>query len=262
MAKRKRSVALFEVIQKDKQFGPRGGVLPTPAWWFKNREQGTACGETSRSGNREQGKNPAPLPAPIARPVATETGRSLSEAVMSRSVFSPHITGTSAAIIAGAIIVVAGLGMAWVHFGHHGAASSPQAILAGPAHPEVLDLVGQRTLAPAAAAPQAEPAASIQSPTRQINLNYVRIRLYDTEKGAEQGRDQLLARDIPCTVEHGIPGIAPQLYAVVGLTPFPDSSTPEYAAYVQKIKTIFGAAKSLKLIKWQAAAHESVAGTN
>jgi hypothetical protein len=192
------------------------------------------------------------VPAAAARSGSSEGGRSLSEAVMSRSVFSPHITGTSAAIIAGAIIVFAGLGMAWVHYGHRGSASSsPQAILAGPAHPEVLDLVGQRTLAPAAAAPQAEPAASIQSPTRQINLNYVRIRLYDSEKGAEQGRDQLLARDIPCTVEHGIPGVAPQLYAVVGLTPFPDSSTPEYAAYVQKIKTIFGATKSLKLIKWQ-----------
>jgi hypothetical protein len=249
MAKRKRSVALFEVIQKDKQFGPRGGVLPTPAWWFKNREQVT--------GNREQDKTavtPAPLvPPPVARAGSHEGGRSLSEAVMSRSVFAPQITRTSAAIIAGAIIMVAGLGAGWIHYTHRNT-QSPEAILQGPAHPAVMDLVGQKILAPAApaaASSSAVQAASVQTPLRQINLSYVRIRLYDTQKGAEQGRDLLLSHDIPCTVEHGIPGVAPSLYAVVGLTPFADSSTPDYTAYVQKIKTLFGATKSLKLIKWE-----------
>src|SRR5271170_1206321 len=105
MARRKRSVALFEVIQRDKQFGPRGGVLPTPAWWFKNREQVT--------GNREQEKTPA-APAPLVPPTVPAAGRSLSEAVLSRSVFSPHVTRTSAAIIAGSVVVVALLGFAWV----------------------------------------------------------------------------------------------------------------------------------------------------
>src|SRR5271170_3459125 len=125
MARRKRSVALFEVIQRDKQFGPRGGVLPTPAWWFKNREQVT--------GNREQEKTPA-APAPlvpptVVRPTAPAAGRSLSEAVLSRSVFSPHVTRTSAAIIAGSVVVVALLGFAWVRYGHRDSVSSPEAIM-------------------------------------------------------------------------------------------------------------------------------------
>jgi hypothetical protein len=133
----------------------------------------------------------------------------------------------------------------------------------GPAHPAVLDLVGQRTLAPMAQLPAAAiPAASVEGPSRQVNQNYVRIKLYDSEKTAAQARDLLSQHDIPCTVEHGISGVAPQLFALVGLTPFEDSTTPEYTAYVQKIKSFLGATKTLRLIKWGPAPQESVAKSN
>jgi hypothetical protein len=47
MAKGKHSVALFEVIQKDKRFARKSAPSPlkTPAWWFKSQEKSAAASQ-------------------------------------------------------------------------------------------------------------------------------------------------------------------------------------------------------------------------
>jgi hypothetical protein len=228
MAKQKRSVALFEVINKDKRFDRRGGALPTPAWWYKGK---LAPPPPAPSAPQQ----PQPL---LARPIAPTS--SLSEAVLGGAT-SPELTRTSAAIIGAAVVLVLGIGILWTR--SHRAAASPgvEAILRGPAHPGVLDIAPARSAAVQASDDNELPAlaahaGSVQTPARVPNQNYVVIRVYLTQVSATETRDMLIRNDIPCTIERGLAGVAPG-FAIIGLTPISAIGTPQYNAYVQQIKT-------------------------
>jgi hypothetical protein len=252
MAKRKRSVALFEVIQKDKRFARSGGALPTPAWM----EKGKLLQPITQPPLHTTPAAPAsPQPPASALTRNTPSAASFSEAVLGGRSQGP-LTYTSIAIIAAAVILVAAA-IVWMSIAHRAASgiAEAQALLSGPAHPQVLDVPVSRPPvradAPLDAATPA--AASAQPVARQVNVSYVRIRLYDSQQSAAAARDLLTQHGVPCTVEHGIPGISPPLFAVVGMTAFAATDTPEYTAYIRQIKSIFGGSRPLapRLIKWQ-----------
>jgi hypothetical protein len=247
MAKHKRSVALFEVINKDKRFDRRGGAIPTPSWWYK--------------GKLAAPPPPSPLPQqPQAmQPRQIVPSASLSEAMLGGA-GEPPLTRTSAAIIVGAIVVVLAVGILWTRWSHRTAASpNAAAILHGPAHPDVMDIASPRPapqLPPAVndSAPVATHAASVQTPARVPNQGYVVIRVYLTQFSATQTRDLLNQHDIPCTIERSVPGVSTQGFAVIGLTPFSTIGTTQYTDYIQQIKTVMNS-KSVHpyWIKWPAA---------
>jgi hypothetical protein len=251
MAKRKRA-ALFEVIQKDKRFDRPGGAMAAPAWMFKGKPLPPVAAPAVLAA--------PPLASSVTRHIAPSNA-SLPDAVKG-SMASGPLTRTSVAIIAGAAMVALSLGYVWFRWAHRSSSdvTNAQAVLSGPAHPEVMDIpVPRGPDRPAVlidAAPSATPAASVQTPVRQGNLNYVRIRLYESQKSAAATHDLLVQHGIACTIEHNIPGVAMPLYAVVGLTPFATAGTTEYSAYIARIKAILTAggdtrALSPRLIKWQ-----------
>jgi hypothetical protein len=243
MAKHKRSVALFEVINKDKRFDRRGGAIPTPSWWYK--------------GKLAAPPPPSPLPQqPQAmQPRQIMPSASLSEAMLGGS-GQPPLTRTSAAIIAGAVVVVLAVGILWTRWPRHAAVSPSAAVaLHGPAHPEVMDIAAPLpSVAVNDSAPQAAHAASVQTPTRVANQGYVVIRVYLTQFSATQTRDLLNQHDIPCTIERSVPGVTTQGFAVIGLTPFATIGTTQYTDYIQQIKTVMNS-KTVHpyWIKWPAA---------
>jgi hypothetical protein len=165
---------------------------------------------------------------------------------------------SSAAIIAGAIVLVLAIGIVWTRWSHRAVVQSAQAVLQGPAHPDVMDIAAPRTPPPAAetedSVSAAAPAAAVQAPARQANRGYVVIRVYLTQFSATQTRDLLNQHDIPCTIERGVPGLAAQGFAVIGLTPFDAIGTAQYTHYIQQIKTVMSP-KTMHpyWIKWPAA---------
>jgi hypothetical protein len=245
MAKRKHSVALFEVIQKDKRLARQGGALPAPAWWYKGKSAGAPPVIAPQP--------PPPLSRrlmPAAKPAPADIGARAAS-------ISSQLTPTSAIIISAAVILVVGLAMAWTHLPRR--ASGAQAILQGPAHPEVLDVSGPQSAAPAIATttPPTDSTPVIHPPARLAGTDYVEIHLYDGPKTAASACEYLTEHDVPCTVEHGIPGVAPQFYAVIGLSPFAHSGTPEYVAYIARLKTLLAKLPTSsprafrpRLIKW------------
>jgi hypothetical protein len=101
----------------------------------------------------------------------------------------------------------------------------------------------------------ATPAGATQTPARQPNLLYVRIRLYATQASADATRDILLKHGVSCTVEHAVPGVVVQGYAVMGLDPFVSAGTADYSAYISKIKSALAESGdtrplSPRLLKW------------
>jgi hypothetical protein len=249
MAKRKRT-ALFEVIQKDKR--QSGSPLTVPNWWSKGKAAAPVA------------PTPVEPPPPTARPIAPPA-RSIYE-ILRPYIGDLPLTGTSLAIITAAVVIALSFTFGWIHWGHRAAGGSPNATAAlnGPSHPEVMDIPVPRTPDRTTAIPinttpqQATPAASTLPPTRQPNLSYVCIRLYNSQKSAAATRDLLAQHDIPCTVEHNVPGVQMPLYAVVGLKSFATAGTTDYSDYIAKIKATLvsgGDTKALspRLIKWTGA---------
>ena len=80
--------------------------------------------------------------------------------------------------------------------------------------------------------PAAEPGK------RVTGLNYVIIQSYPDEANAKAAVDALKQYGVPATVEKGLRGYSSGWHTVVGMEPFARTSSPEYAAYVQKINQI------------------------
>jgi hypothetical protein len=119
-----------------------------------------------------------------------------------------------------------------------------------------------QTSTPMPLSQSAMPAAATQLPRRIVNHDYVLIHYYGTAKAARLVADYFNQHGLPCTVEHGIAGVSPHFYVVVGVTPFTHKGTPEYLAYVQQIKNLLkdvpGGSPTIKsfaptLIKWSEA---------
>lgn len=285
MAKRKRSVALFEVIHNDKRFANRGGTLPAPSWWQKTKSAAAAKAAPPPVTRRIM---PAAPPAPILQPIAAssdavqaDAGDSWPAAAPGEKLaplhsshahprkwlgnYSALFTPASIAIIGGTVAVVLAM-VLLVHWWRR--PITTEAILKGPPHPEVLDIAVAKPAAKLPAGAQPTLASATQSPgdksnpqVRQLNQGYVLIHLYETLHSSTNAAAYLNAHDIPCTVEHGIPGVEPRLYAIVGLTPFPRAGTTEYANYILRIRKAYtempgasATARSFKpqWIKWTA----------
>ncbi|MGA2233126.1 MAG: hypothetical protein ABSH22_19665, partial [Tepidisphaeraceae bacterium] len=194
MAKRKRPVALFEVINKDKRFERHTGALKPPAWWFKGRPAPVVAQTPSAEAT-------SPPPPATTQPnvkvtaEASGAGQFAGHSVRHFDRFAPlradfarlkrrlyaRLTPASVGII-GATLVVLGLAVLASRWRRQ---TDVEAILKGPPHPEVLD-VGQAranggvssnlSARPASAAlPPATAAGAVQAPARQVNMGYVVI---------------------------------------------------------------------------------------
>src|ERR1700722_6882278 len=278
MAKRK-LVALFEVIRKDKRFSQQGGSLQTPAW-FKSKPAGAPAPSPVVLTARLEPVEPKPI-TPIApaapahfaeqpaQPIqqdATDSWPIVPNGEMpapldrgTRKKFggSPSpLTPTSAAIIAAAVLVVVASGLAIRHFHHRHSAA--ETALNGPPHSEDLNVgpaISPHASPPLAFGPQANPAAATEGPTRQPNMCYALVRSYANQKTANEICTYLTANGIPCTIEHNLRGVEGHYYTVLGLTPFASGGTPEYAAYVQRMREVLaslpGATQVTKSIRPQ-----------
>jgi hypothetical protein len=333
MAKRKGSVALFEVINKGSQ---RGGGLPTPAWMHKGKlapavtrpvmvttpvrnepnpgkTEPAPVAKTPRALDRAVDKAPKQSKTPVqALPTITESGMDQPDAdhsapdsagihpdagdswpvVAQREDFAPigggpvrrrgrrplRLTSTGVAVIGSCVTLVLGMVLITWHFRHH--ESPAQVALAGPAHPEVLNVAAPRTTAkpngpvasntPSPVKPSsAKLAAAVQTPQRQAAAYFVVLCRYENQKTADLVSAYLNTSGVNCTVEHGLPGLPAQLYAVVGLMPFSSVTSPEYAAYVSQVRLavpkIPGGLPNVKTfrpqpVKWAGAARVGVAG--
>jgi|GEM_PF-1083048 len=277
MAKRKGSIALFEVINRDKGMVRPGGALTTPNWWFKGRavkaepvSPTAVAAPVAKSAARGSLVTPpqSPLPSPQgAHPHGTPpaypvppTHRRINLLERWQFALPPRwmkqISPQQYALVAGSLLVVMALAIGAVHWMHRPTGAA--AVLAGAAHPEVLNVGASRpqqagNFAPRPAA-TAIPAAAVQARSRQNNVGYVLIHLYPSQTLADQMCKYFNDHQINCTVEHG-PGLAAQMYAVVGLEPFAKTGTAEYGAYIQQVKSLFvkfpGAVQSAKVFKPQ-----------
>jgi hypothetical protein len=240
MAKRKH-VALFEVIQKDKRFNRPGGTLPAPAWFKSKPAAPVDTPPVAKpiiqepAGVIQQDSTDSwPVASSSEMPAPLDSGPR-KKIVHANSPFTPASVG----IICAAAFLVLLVGLTIRHFRHH--PGPAETALNGPAHPEVLNVgptIETRAPAPQVPAQQANTASSTEGPTRQANMAYVLVRSYANLRTANEICQYLTANGIPCTVEHNLVGVEAHFYTVLGLTPFSSGGTPEYAAYVQRMKQV------------------------
>jgi len=262
MAKGKRAVALFEVINKDKRFERKAAAPPPPKPVVNfSPERAAEAAEMWRRKNADPETIPAaPLPKIKRDPVliprlkviweksvcqaAALVERTKSTAVEYQSV----LTGTAAALVMiGAVLVVRHL----VHPPAQ-AGSIAQILQNGPAHPSVLNVPADKssdnTLSPEMAADvmqasdtggpvtapvPAEPAAAPGQ--RIVNLNYVLVQSYFDEKTAIEARDFLNQNGVPCTIERGVKGWRQDFYQVIGLQGFSHLAGSDYINYRKRL---------------------------
>ncbi|HMB96063.1 MAG TPA: hypothetical protein VKK61_08505 [Tepidisphaeraceae bacterium] len=248
MAKGKRSVALFEVIQAGKKTRPSLS-LRTPKWWFKRKpaiqQPSAAVEQPVAEINLAEASAPQTLSPPPGIDMKFDPDRH-------RITF--QISYTSAIITAFAAIVI--IALAYIVGSHMRsgptrslAGPSTEQIRKGPAHPNVLDVkpIAIKTTAPLLEADDATVAAPIAKDTviapttgpaakRMINRNYIVVQSYPDEKNANDACDLLTKNGIPCTVEDGLSNYAPGWYSVVTQQGFDHiRNNPDLDQYVQSI---------------------------
>lgn len=252
MAKGKRSVALFEVIQKDKRFGHKDEApapLPPPrpvpvapgfsAGRIKQliRDKQAALDVTRWS--EWFAKFPALWRSGVARLIAW-TRPAKTRAAGQSSV----LTGVLIALLViGAVLLARRHSHPAIN-----SASTLQPLVSGPAHPSVLAGPTQLRQSPSltnAVSPElaadivqagAQSSVSIAEPGQRIvNMHYVLIQSYLDEKTADQAVQFLNTNGIACSIERGVKGWRKDFYQVIGLEGFPRASGPAYLAYRRKI---------------------------
>lgn len=259
MAKGKRAVALFEVINKDKRFERKAAPPPPKPIADFSREKAAEAAELWRRKNADPETLPAvPIPKIKRDPVLiprlkaiwqTSVYRTAEIAQKIKFSVSQHnnvVAGTAAALVViGAVLLMR-------HLIHPAAQpASIEAILqSGPAHPSVLnvstDKSSDNALSPEMAAdvmqasdtggPDPTPAAPAAQPgQRVVNLNYVLVQSYFDEKTAIEARDFLNQNGVPCTIERGVKGWRADFYQVMGLQGFSHLSGSDYINYRKRL---------------------------
>jgi hypothetical protein len=262
MAKGKRAVALFEVIQSDKRFkkAPEAASQPPPVesrqmalqavdlcrkrrsdpetWKFPKVKVGNAFASVAAGAKSgwSWGRNQCAGLAGVARLVIGKA--------------NGLIPGAAIAAIFIALMLLAR------HFVHPAAPtpSLDQALRNGPAHPNVLAVgAGSGASSPESSSEIEldERQASDHQPADQsavsnlalpgqriVNMNYVLMQSYFEEKTAEEARDHLVKSGVPCTIERGVKGWKPDFYQVIGLQGFVRVSSPECRAYMHSIEEL------------------------
>jgi hypothetical protein len=262
MAKSKRAVALFEVIQSSRSSKRSlSDVLSTPKWWFKRRPASMP---------------PVPGPQAATSPAPQITTTALSTDVVetapapatprvdlkmdpTRQRITFHISYTSAIVTAFAVLVVVGLAYVIGSRMRSGPArasaeTSTDQLRAGAPRTGVLNVrpnptPTRHTPSPepddgktAAPAPPPRPPEPASQPTQRIiGLNYVVMQGYPPEEKAMavEACTLLNNQGIPCTIEKDLPGLNRNWYIVVGQQGFERLGyNPAYEQYEQKIRDV------------------------
>jgi hypothetical protein len=269
MAKGKSAVALFEVIHKDKRFdrktpevaqkppveaSPELAAQAVDLWRKKNSDPETWTNSPVKIRESLSAKISARISAFKA---GYESGMARSaktaEAVQAWIVRQDSIACGAAA----AIIVIGTLALVRHWYSSTGPAIPIEQVLRdGPAHPSVLAVTAteaqaspdQNPLSPEMqadvqqandkAAPSPMTANLAQPGARIVNMHYVLMQSYFEEKTADEARDFLIKKGIPCTIERGVKGWRADFYQVIGLQGFGRPSGAEYIAYRDRIVTL------------------------
>jgi hypothetical protein len=254
MAKGKRAMALFEVIQSSKTSRRSiSDVLSTPKWWFKRKASAPQAPpraelETTALATADV-EMTAPAPPTPGVDLKLDPGRQ-------RITF--HITYTSALVSLFAVLVIVGLAYVIGSKMRSGpskasAETSTEQLRQGPARGGVLNVRpggGQKTtprvepdeaVTPEPPSPQrtTTTAASTQPTQRIIGLNYVVMQGYPPEeKGmAVEARELLVKQGIACTIEQDLPGLNRNWFIVVGLQGFERIGyNQDYESYERKVR--------------------------
>lgn len=272
MARNKHAATLFEVFQKGKQSPGQSASLSLPKWFSRSLVK--TAPPVSRPAPTMKLASPVmrddvPAPKMAPRPVApavklqSPVGPSWFDLLMewfeeNKRTAIPSLCGAAAAIVLIALVVVFRHSTNDLSVPGMPGLKSTEELRRGPAHPEVLDVTASprnattddsrsssdnevpAELPMATANPDAAvPATGALPPVeRQKDLNYVLVQSYGDEKTANEARDFLIANNIACTVEHGLPGWRKDFYYVVGLDGFVRTSTPDLRAYKTCIETL------------------------
>jgi len=259
MAKGKRAVALFEVIQRDKRFGPKTPQAPKdpPAdfspqmaekavdlWRKQHSDPETWTNSTARVGQSFSALMSRMKSARLAAGAAiASTARDIRVWMVRTNGIAP---GAAAALVVIAAMMLARHFMRPVDQ----ASTIEQALRAGPAHPSVLAINTERPApsVPAVPSPEAAsdaiqasdaaPANLAQPGQRVVNMHYVLMQSYFEQKTAEEARDFLNQNGIACTIERGVKGWRPDFYQVIVLQGFLRPSGPEYLAYRHRVEEL------------------------
>jgi len=264
---------LFEVFQKGKRAPGQTGSFQIPKWFSRSPVK-PVPGPVARTVPVMRLASPVmredaaprkivPPPPVVAAKRQAPAGPSWFDLLTdwcaeNKRTTVPSLIGAAAAILLIALVVMfrhpsndAGVpGMPGV--------TSTAELRRGPAHPEVLDVSsaphGALPQDPHAAADNEVPAEPVAVPPntdsalaatgalppmqRQKDLNYVLVQSYGDEKTANEAHDFLIANNIPCTVEHGLPGWRKDFYYVIGLDGFVRTSAPDVRAYKERIESL------------------------
>lgn len=260
MARRKRPVALFEVIHRDKRFAPK----PVPPLQRPAVASVTPPSDTPPPISPTRPTPRAAVAAVSGPPFrkilvqrAAEYWQRLKSATSPRLDRLRHRIEPHYPILAGAVAAffVIGIVATTRHLMRRpdpseAAQASVQQIRQQARHPEVMDVAVQtHPISPssdAAAAASANPsdalaqsADSVLPPTpRQVNLNYVLVQSYGDQKTATEACDFLNHNGIPCTIERGVKNWRKDFYLVIGLQGFTRVSGPDFIAYRTRIEAL------------------------
>jgi hypothetical protein len=247
MARKKRAVALFEVIHHAKPFEQKLSPRPAPV-------------PISRPAKIE---SPPPKPKTATIPLSTKIAAIWSrvQAGAVQTILPVASRIKSFAVRQGSVLAGAGTAFAVIgvialvrHSSRPPHPAAPltfmQSVRAQPIQPSVLQIdhargstelaedqhLAELPLAPSpltsAQTASASAAASTSPPgARQVNLNYVLVQSYADEKTAQLACDFLNKNGVNCTVERQIRNWRRDFYYVVGLHGFARAAGPDYVAY-------------------------------
>jgi hypothetical protein len=263
MARRKRPVALFEVIHKDKRFAPKP-VAPLQRPVVAASKPAVAAAVARAPVSAPSVPRQPPLVrsrSRISRRIVAERASAWWQNLRSaaaprldwlRQKLEPHYPVLAGAACALAIIGIISLAR---HLAHRSESAEPglaslQQIRQQGIHPQVMEVAVQtHPLAPVpdptnepSATPSdalAQAADSVLPPApREVNLNYVLVQSYGDQKTASEACDFLNHNGIPCTIERGVKNWRKDFYLVIGLQGFTRVSGPDYLAYRSRIEAL------------------------
>jgi hypothetical protein len=268
MAKRNRTVALFEVISKDKRF-ERSAPPATPTSPGFSRKMAAEAAKLWKQKTADPETITGPNPFKRKRnPVLIPRLKSVCQSAAARTMAIVEIPRQwiirQDSVISGAVVAFAVIGLVLLvrHLTprHDSAVAIERQLRAGPAHPAVL-LVPTNPPPASSNQPSPEFAADViqasqhvaqssdgniapkniaqpniaQPGQRIVNMHYVLVQSYFDEKTANQARDFLNQNGIPCSIERGVKGWRHDFYQIIGLQGFAHPSGPQYLAYRHRL---------------------------
>ncbi|HEX4054408.1 MAG TPA: hypothetical protein VHX86_09090 [Tepidisphaeraceae bacterium] len=259
MAKWKRTVALFEVINKDKRFERKAPAAPDkpPAPFSQTMAAQAADLWKRKNADPETltGPNPFKKREPVLIPRLKAMWQSAAARISTSVGMARQWIISQLGAVCGIAVALAVIG-AMLLARHHFARQAPvwvveQNLRNGPPHPAVLLVPSDKPIAPAGdlspemaadvmqageKVPESDPIA--KPGARIVNMHYVLVQSYFDEKTANEARDFLNQNGIACTIERGVKGWRKDFYQIIGLQGFAHPSGAEYVAYRHRIEEL------------------------